>query len=83
MGDGKQGICMEAAMFANHHNLDNLIAIIDRNNLTVLDFTEKIIKLNPFKKRLSFGWNVLEADGHNINEIQKKLIILKNLGMVN
>ena len=44
------GSVWEAAMFANHHNLDNLIAIIDRNNLTVLDFTEKIIKLNPFKK---------------------------------
>ena len=82
MGDGEcyEGSVWEAAMFANHHNLDNLIAIVDRNNLTVLDFTEKIIKLNPFKKKwLSFGWNVLEADGHNINEIQKKINYFKKL----
>ena len=82
MGDGEcyEGSVWEAAMFANHHNLDNLIAIIDRNNLTVLDFTENIIKLNPFKEKwLSFGWNVLEADGHNIKELQKKINYFKKL----
>ncbi len=82
MGDGEcyEGSVWEAAMFANHHNLDNLIAIVDRNNLTVLDFTEKIIKLNPFKEKwLSFGWNVLEADGHNMKEVYKKIDYLKKL----
>ncbi len=82
MGDGEcyEGSVWEAAMFANHHNLDNLIAIVDRNNLTVLDYTEKIIKLNPFKdKWLSFGWNVLEVDGHNIQEVYKKINYLKKL----
>ena len=82
MGDGEcyEGSVWEAAMFANHHNLDNLIAIVDRNNLTVLDFTEKIIKLNPFKEKwLSFGWNVLEVDGHNIQEVHKKINYLKKL----
>ena len=58
----------------------NLIAIVDRNNLTVLDFTEKIIKLNPFKEKwLSFGWNVLEVDGHNMKEVHKKINYFKKL----
>ncbi len=72
LGDGEcyEGSVWEAAMFASHHRLDNLVAIIDRNNLTVLNKTEKIIKLEPFSKKwVSFGWNVIEIDGHDISKI--------------
>jgi len=82
LGDGEcyEGSIWEAAMFANHHHLDNLIAIVDRNRLTVLDFTENIIKLNPFKKKwASFGWNVIEVDGHNIQKISDKIKYAKQL----
>lgn len=82
LGDGEcyEGSVWEAAMFANHYKLDNLIAIVDRNNLTVLDYTENIIKLNPFKEKwLSFGWNVVEVDGHNINMLINKINYFKKL----
>ena len=82
MGDGEcyEGSVWEAAMFANHHNLDNLIAIVDPNNLTVFHFTKKIIKLNPFVIKMVIFW--LECIGsrwHNINEIHKKINYFKKL----
>lgn len=68
MGDGEQaeGSIYEAAVFASHHKLDNLVAIIDRNRLQISGSTEDIISLEPLKGRWeSFGWHVLEVDGHN------------------
>lgn len=72
LGDGEcqEGAIWEAALFAAHHRLDNLIAIIDRNNLQALDFTEQVIKLEPLSQRWSnFGWHTEEADGHNIEQL--------------
>jgi len=69
MGDGEQdeGSIYEAAMAASHYKLDNLIAIIDRNMLQISGNTEKIMNLEPMKKRWeSFGWAVMQTDGHNI-----------------
>ena len=80
LGDGEcyEGSIWEAAMFASHYNLNNLIAIVDRNKLTVLDKTEKIIKLEPFKKKwLSFGGNVVEIDGHDIKKICSRIMNTK------
>ena len=60
----------ESALFASHHKLNNLVTIVDRNKLSVLDYTENIINLEPFgEKWKSFGWEVLEIDGHNSIEI--------------
>ena len=69
LGDGEcyEGSVWEAAMFASHHKLKQLYAIIDRNLQLTLDFTEDCIHLEPFvDKWKAFGWNVVEVDGHNI-----------------
>jgi len=72
MGDGElqEGSCWEAFMQAAHRNLDNLIAIIDRNNLQIDGNTETVMALgNVAEKIKSFGWNTKEIDGHNYEEI--------------
>ena len=77
LGDGEcqEGAVWEAAMFAAQHNLDNLTAIIDRNRLSTIDFTEKYLKLEPFShKWKAFGWNVdLIIDGHSCRAIKRVL----------
>jgi len=77
LGDGEcyEGTVWEAAMFASHHGLNNLIAIIDRNQLAILDKTENITRLEPFaEKWISFGWEVKEIDGHEIKDIEQSLV---------
>jgi len=72
LGDGEcyEGSIWEAAMFAAHHNLKNLTAIVDRNGLCIHGTTEEINHLDPLDKKFeSFGWYVDNIDGHNINEI--------------
>ncbi len=76
LGDGEcnEGSVWEAIMFANHYELNNLVAIIDRNKMQSLDFSEKTIKMNPLKLKFeNFGWNVIEVDGHNHEELKKSL----------
>ena len=59
-------------MFAAHHKLSNLIAIIDRNKLCVTGFTEKIVRLEPLdEKWRSFGWDAVNINGHSFKEILK------------
>ena len=72
LGDGEcyEGSIWEAAMFAGHHELNNLIGIIDRNGLTVTGFTENSLRLNPMDdKWKSFGWEVCTINGHSFHEI--------------
>ncbi|MDP2664933.1 MAG: transketolase [bacterium] len=72
MSDAEQeaGQTWEAAMFAGKNKLDNLCAIIDRNNIQIDGFTEDIMPLEPLKAKYeAFNWHVLEVDGHNIEEI--------------
>lgn len=74
LGDGEcdEGSVWEAALVANHYQLDNLVAVIDHNKMQSLDFCENTIKLNPFAdKWRSFGWNVIDIDGHNHEELKK------------
>lgn len=69
LGDGEcyEGSVWEAAMFAGHHKL-NLVAIIDRNKLSTIDFTENYLGLNPLAaKWAAFGWHVVTTDGHSFN----------------
>ena len=69
-------------LFASHHKLDNLIAIIDYNKLQSLDTIENTLNLEPFAdKWKAFGWHVIEMDGHNIDDIiksYKKALQIKN-----
>lgn len=72
LGDGEcgEGSNWEAILFAAHHNLDNLVVIVDRNMLQSIYSTEETLALEPFaEKWRAFGWNVIEIDGHNHNEI--------------
>lgn len=72
LGDGElhEGAIWETAMFASHNNLNNLVAIVDRNYLCATDFTENIVGLEPLEdKWKSFGWNVLRINGHDIKQI--------------
>lgn len=76
LGDGEcnEGSVWEAIMFANQYELSNLVAIIDRNKMQSLDFCENTIKLDPLKNKFeNFGWNVIEIDGHNHEELVKSL----------
>lgn len=72
LGDGEcyEGSVWEAAMFAGHHKLNNLIAIVDRNCQCVTDFTEDCLLLEPFAdKWRAFNWEVRLADGHSYEEL--------------
>ncbi len=73
MGDGEcdEGSVWEAALFANHFNLGNLVAIIDYNKIQSLDTVENTIKLEPFATKWeSFGWDVLSVDGHSLEDLE-------------
>ncbi len=72
LGDGEldEGQNWEAIMLAGREKLRNLIAIVDRNNIQIDGFTEDIMPMEPLKARWeSFGWHVLEINGHNFEEI--------------
>lgn len=72
MGDGEldEGNIWEAAMFAGKNKLSQLIAFVDRNNIQIDGTTEDVMPLEDLKgKWESFGWHVLEIDGHNIESI--------------
>jgi transketolase len=72
MGDGEQqeGQVWEAAMEACHYGLDNLCAIIDYNRLQIDGCIDDVMCIDPLKEKYqSFGWHVLEIDGHDIPQI--------------
>ncbi|MFX1502632.1 MAG: transketolase [Promethearchaeota archaeon] len=72
LGDGElnEGAIWEAAMSASHYKLDNLIAIVDRNGFQIDGSTEEIMALEPLaEKWRAFGWEVIEVDGSNLNEL--------------
>lgn len=69
MSDGEHdaGNVWEAVMFAGKERLNNLTAVIDRNNIQIDGFTEEVMPLDSLKEKYeSFGWHVLEVDGHNV-----------------
>jgi transketolase len=72
MSDAEQqeGNTWEAVMFAGKNRLNNLITLIDRNNIQISGFTEEIMPLDSLRDKYeSFGWHVLEIDGHNFEQI--------------
>ena len=72
LGDGElgEGSVWEGAMAGGHYELDNLIAIIDRNHLQISGSTEDVMTLEPLaEKWKSFGWSVKEIDGNSMEEI--------------
>jgi len=76
MGDGEQqeGSIWEAAMEAAHYKLDNLIGIVDKNALQIDGRVSDVMDIEPLdKKYRAFGWEVLQCDGHNMQEIVETL----------
>lgn len=74
LGDGEcdEGSVWEAAMFANHFRLSNLIAIVDHNQMQSLDFNENTIELENFGQRWqAFGWNVIEINGNDHEQLKE------------
>ena len=74
LGDGEiqEGIVWEAAMLAAHYKLDNLAAVLDCNGLQIDGKVNDVMSIEPIAdKWKAFGWNVLEIDGHNIEEIDE------------
>lgn len=72
MGDGELdcGQVWEAVMWSGKNKIDNLTAIIDRNNIQIDGFTEDVMPLEPLAEKFeAFNWSVIEIDGHNIKEI--------------
>jgi transketolase len=72
IGDGEtnEGQVWEAAMAAPKFRLDNLVAILDRNRIQQDGFTEDIMPLDPMRdKWTAFNWNVIEIDGHKVEQI--------------
>ncbi|MFD2515045.1 transketolase [Pontibacter locisalis] len=68
MGDGEveEGQVWEAAMYAAHHKIDNVIATIDRNGQQIDGSTNEVMGLGDLRAKFeAFGWHVLEADGNN------------------
>ncbi len=69
-GECDEGEIWEAALFAGHHRLDNLIGIMDYNKVQALGKTSEVLNLEPFAdKWRAFGWHVEEAQGHDIKNL--------------
>jgi transketolase len=74
MSDGEcdEGSIWEAAMFAAHHKVNNLVAIIDYNKIQSLATIASTLNLEPFEEKWkSFGWSVLQVDGHDHLKLER------------
>lgn len=74
LGDGEiqEGQIWEAAMFGAFHKTDNVCAIVDNNKIQLDGWVKDIMPLEPLAdKWKSFGWHVIELDGHDIEALQK------------
>ena len=73
VGDGEcdEGSIWEMVLFANQFKLNQFVVIVDHNKMQSLDFCENTLSLAPFaEKWKAFGWNVLDIDGHNHDELR-------------
>jgi transketolase len=69
-GESQEGQVWEAAMFAAHYKLDNFVLILDRNRLQIDGRPENVMNPEPLPEKFkAFGFNVIEIDGHNMEEI--------------
>lgn len=69
-GECDEGSNWEAILFAGHHGLDNLIAIVDYNKIQSLGSVAETLRLEPFAdKWRAFGWHVVELDGHDHEQL--------------
>jgi transketolase len=81
LGDGElyEGSIWESLLYISHHQLNNLIIIIDRNYLCTTDFTENLIALEPLDDKMkAMGFMVRRIDGHSIEQLSSVLMHLKS-----
>lgn len=74
MSDGElnEGSNWEAIMFAGHHKINNLIAIVDKNDFQGYGSTKNVIDLSPIQNKLNlFNWNTYVIDGHDFSQLLK------------
>lgn len=82
MGDGEmnEGQIWEAALFAPHHKVDNIIGVVDLNGQQIDGPTEEVLSLGDLgAKWKAFGWQVLDMDGHDVADILKTMSKAKSL----
>ncbi|MGD9973852.1 MAG: transketolase [Desulfatirhabdiaceae bacterium] len=73
-GECNEGSVWEAAMFAARHGFDHLTAIVDYNKWQATGRSQEVLQLEPLaKKWVSFGWDVIEVDGHDHRELRQAL----------
>jgi transketolase len=77
-GDLEEGVSYEACSIAGHNKLDNLILIYDSNRITIEGSTDLSISENIRMRFESQGWDVLECDGHNFNQIDASITAAKS-----
>jgi transketolase len=78
MGDGEQqeGQVWEAAMYAAHHKVDNLIAFIDYNGQQIDGPLKEVMNLGDLGlKYKAFGWEAIEVDGHDLGALEKAILV--------
>ncbi|MCH2198088.1 MAG: transketolase [Flavobacteriales bacterium] len=81
-GDGElqEGQIWEAAMYAAHHKIDNIISTVDYNKQQIDGSTDEVMTLGDLRAKWeAFGWTVLEMDGHNIDAIKSTLAEAKGM----
>lgn len=79
-GECDEGSTWEAILFAAHHRLDNLVAIVDYNKIQSLAKVSETLELEPFAEKWScFGWGVRGVDGHNHEQLEQ---ILKEIPFI-
>lgn len=81
LGDGEceEGQVWEAAMFAAHNHLDNLVVIVDQNGLQIDGPVAEVCGIEPLDQKFeSFGFEVVKIDGHDFDQIEKALKIARN-----
>ncbi|MBQ8302343.1 MAG: transketolase [Clostridia bacterium] len=70
-GESEEGQVWEAAMFAAHYKLDNLVAVLDLNGLQIDGAITEVMNPTPHDEKFAaFGWNVITIDAHNFDEIE-------------
>ncbi|MBE6081472.1 MULTISPECIES: transketolase [Tissierellales] len=78
-GESQEGIIWEASMFASHNKLDNLTAFMDHNGLQIDGKNDEVVRIEPIDEKFkAFGWNVINIDGHNFEEIFSAIEKSKN-----
>ena len=80
LGDGEcnEGSVWEAAEFANHFKLDNLVAIVDHNHMQSLDYCNNTLEVHMEKRWKGFDWNVIGVDGHDHDALRTALTDTSN-----